>query len=256
MSAKSQPGPSSDDLSARLAQGYWAESRRPWASLVFIAPFLLIYEGGLLVLGPHAVRNGADAWLRSFLEGLGFGEYFLLPLLTVVILLAWHHTTRQPWRLRPGLFWGMAGECVLLAFCLLLVLKVQRGLSHATGLAAALSIGEDIREHVGAAVGFLGAGIYEELLFRLVLFSGLMWLLRWMRVEPTPRKLSAVVASSLLFAAAHYVGPYGDTLAWFSFLFRFLAGVFFAILFVCRGFGIAAGTHAGYDILVGLSSGP
>jgi len=251
MSTKAQPDPARDDLAARLARGYWAESRRPWASLIFIAPLLLVYEGGLLVLGPHAVRNGADAWLRSLLEVLGFGEYFLLPLLTVCILVAWHHTTRQPWRLRPGLFWGMAGECILLAFCLLLLLNVQRGLSQAAGLAVALSVGQ----HVGTAVGYLGAGIYEELLFRLMLLSGLIWLLRWMKVEPPQRLLTAVLASSLFFAAAHYVGPYGYPLTAFSFLFRFVAGVFFAILFIYRGFGIAAGTHAGYDILVGLLAG-
>jgi membrane protease YdiL (CAAX protease family) len=251
MSAKPQPGFTPDDLTARLAQGYWAESRRPWASLVFIAPLLLVYEAGLLVLGPHAVRNGADAWLRSFLEGLGFGEYFLLPVLTVIILLAWQHTTRQPWRLRPGLFWGMTGECILLAFVLLLILHLQRGLSHAAGLTVALDGGRQ----VGNVIGYLGAGIYEELLFRMMLLSGMIWLLGWMRVEPGPRRFSAVVASSLLFAAAHYVGPYGYTLAWFSFLFRFVAGVFFAVLFLYRGFGIAAGAHAGYDILVGLSAG-
>jgi len=61
-----------------------------------------------------------------------------------------------------------------------------------------------------------------------------------------------------MFAAAHYIGQpdepldLADILFWFSFLFRFLAGVFFSVLFVYRGFGIAAGTHAGYDILVGL----
>jgi len=254
MSAKSQSVPATEAAAGRPAGGYWAESRRPWASLVFIAPFLMTYEAGLLLLGPHAVRNGAEAWLRSLLEGLGFGEYFLLPALTVVILLAWHHTTRQPWRLRPGLFWGMAGECVLLAFFLLLVFHVQRGLSQATGLTAALSAGGPV-EQFGAMVGFLGAGIYEELLFRLMLLCGLIWLLGWMRVEPGPRRLSAVVASSLLFAAAHYIGPYGYPLTGFSFLFRFVAGAFFAILFLYRGFGIAAGAHAGYDILVGLSAG-
>jgi membrane protease YdiL (CAAX protease family) len=62
----------------------------------------------------------------------------------------------------------------------------------------------------------------------------------------------AVTTTSLLFAAAHYVGPYGDPFNGFTFLFRSLAGVFFSILFVYRGFGITAGTHAAYDILVGL----
>jgi membrane protease YdiL (CAAX protease family) len=83
------------------------------------------------------------------------------------------------------------------------------------------------------------------------------WVLqRW----GTGRRLSifcAVLLTSVLFAAAHYVGnreAVGLTEVgfWFSLTFRFFAGVFFSVLFVYRGFGIAAGTHAGYDILVGL----
>ena len=62
----------------------------------------------------------------------------------------------------------------------------------------------------------------------------------------------AVLLTSLLFSIAHNVGPYGERFAWFNFIFRVLAGVFFSVLFVYRGFGIAAGTHAFFDILVGL----
>ncbi len=62
----------------------------------------------------------------------------------------------------------------------------------------------------------------------------------------------AVVVTSALFSAAHYAGAHGETFDWFSFCFRFLAGAFFALLFVYRGFGIAAGTHALYDIFVGV----
>ncbi len=240
------------EAALQLDEGYWAESRHPWPSLVFIAPLLAVYEGGLLFLGPHGVRNGADAWLRQLLSMLGFGEYFLLPVLTVCILLGWHHTTRQSWRLRPGLLSGMAGECVLLSFCLFLLLKLQAVLFQPGLLPAELSIGGVI----GTAVGYLGAGIYEELLFRLILLSGLAALLKWLGLQQRwPRMVAAVLLSSLLFAAAHYVGPYGDTLHLFSFTFRFLAGVFFSLLFVYRGFGIAAGTHAGYDILVGVLAG-
>jgi hypothetical protein len=62
------------------------------------------------------------------------------------------------------------------------------------------------------------------------------------------------VLSSLLFSAAHYIGPYGDAFDWLTAFFRFLAGAFFAVLFIFRGFGIAAGTHALYDVLVFLSA--
>jgi hypothetical protein len=56
----------------------------------------------------------------------------------------------------------------------------------------------------------------------------------------------------LLFSAAHYIGPLGDSFALYSFTFRAVAGLFFAMLFLLRGFGIAAGTHFFYDLLVGL----
>ena len=72
----------------------------------------------------------------------------------------------------------------------------------------ALSIGEKIKE----AVGFLGAGIYEELLFRLILLSLLAWAFRRAGTTPRMSMILAVIFSSLLFAAAHYVGPYGETI--------------------------------------------
>ena len=60
----------------QLAERYWVESRRPLASLVFIAPLLIVYEVGVLLLG---VQNGADAFMRRLLDLLGFGQHFLLP---------------------------------------------------------------------------------------------------------------------------------------------------------------------------------
>ncbi len=237
--------PSSRPVAA-LAAGYWAESRRPLASLVFIAPLLVIYESG--VLASAAVRNGADDWLRESLRMAGFGQYFLLPILTVCILLGWHYTTRRSWRLSRGLLWGMAGECILLAICLWLVLKLQGTLMQTTAEAIRTSLPDIL---VGA-VSYLGAGIYEELLFRLILLKVMVLGLIRLGVRPRPSMVAAVVLNGLLFAAAHYVGPCGEELETFTFVFRFLAGTFFSILFVYRGFGIAAGSHAGYDILVGL----
>lgn len=242
---------------------YWTESRRPLASLAFIAPLLIVYELGVLVLGPQAVRNGADVWLRQLLELLGFGQYFLLPVLTVCILLGWHYTIRQPWRVSPGVLSGMTIECLLLAVVLRLILQLQGELLQAITAPAAsqllpLAITLDLANRVRGLVGFLGAGVYEELLFRLILLSLVVAAVR--RAGGTPRKslVAAVLATSFVFALAHYVGAYGEPIHlmawsfWFSFLFRFLAGIFFGTLFVYRGFGIAAGAHAGYDILVGL----
>ncbi len=257
-SATDQGGPL-----AEPAVGYWAESSRPMTSLLFIAPLLVVYELGVLVLGPAAIRNGADLWLRELLKCFGFGQYFLLPVLTVGILVSWHYTTRRPWRMTSGIFSGMIAECLLLALCLRLVLQAQSTLFEA--LAGPLGPGEsapamgmDVSRAVRGAVGFLGAGVYEELLFRLMLLPAAAWTLKRLGIPRRNSVILAVLLTSLVFAAAHYVGVRGEALwlaepaFWFSFSFRFLAGVFFSMLFVYRGFGIAAGTHAGYDILVGL----
>ena len=245
----------------RLGAGYWAESHRPLASLAFALPLLALYEAGVVVLGPAAARNGADVWLRTLLDLAGFGQYFLLPLLTVSILLGWHYTSRQPWRLARGTLAGMAIESGVLSVCLWLILQLQGALLHvvaghtggtpepaATGLSAAGT--------VGGLVGYLGAGVYEELLFRLMLLPVVACGVRRLGVAGVPSLVVAAVSTSLVFAAAHHVGQHGEPLDWFIFLFRFLAGLFFCVLFVKRGFGIAAGTHAGYDILVGIFLAP
>lgn len=238
------------------AAGYWSESRRPLSSLIFVAPLLLVYEAGLILMGPNAVRNGAEVWLRCFLDAIGLGQYLLLPILTVGTLLGWHYTTRQPWRVSPGIFSGMAVESMLLALCLRLLLYVQGVLLQVATPLARLSEGQDffsgVAQAIRTAVAYLGAGIYEELLFRLVLLS---LVIGAMRAAGAPRRLGllvAIVCTSLLFSAAHYIGASGETVRWFSFAFRFLAGTFFAVIYVYRGFGIVVGAHAGYDILVGL----
>ena len=232
-----------------MATRYWTELRQPLASLIFIAPLLVIYEVGVLALGRNAVRNGADAWLRQLLDQLGFSQYFLLPALTVGILLAWHYLTRRPWRVSGSVFYGMIGECALLSVCLRLLLQLQGLLLQTVAGAMALNVSAAM----GSMTAYLGAGVYEELLFRLLLLPLLAWVLRRLAMSPSAAMVGAVLLSSLLFAVAHHVGPYGESFTCFKFFFRLLAGTFFAVLFVYRGFGVAAGTHAGYDLLVGLS---
>jgi membrane protease YdiL (CAAX protease family) len=144
----------------------------------------------------------------------------------------------------------MAVESLLLAIGLRMVLVLQSTILLQIADPPALS--HDWTIKIKEAMGFLGAGIYEELLFRLILITAAVWLIGlWL---PDKRKIAvlAVIASSLLFAAAHYVGAAGDEFGWFSFSFRFFAGVFFALLFLYRGFGITAGSHALYDIIVGI----
>jgi membrane protease YdiL (CAAX protease family) len=230
---------------AQTAETYWVESRRPLASLVFIAPLLVVYELGVLLLG---VQNGADAFMRRVLDVLGFSQHFVLPFLTVCILLAWHYLAHQPWRLSGGIMSAMAVECLLLGVCLRVVLLLQDTMFLSISAPMTCNIGDKLR----AAIGFLGAGIYEELLFRLIMLSFVAWGFRRAGVKSAVSMILAAVVTSLLFSAAHYVGPSGEAFGWFSFTFRFMAGMFFSVVFIYRGFGIAAGSHAAYDLLVGV----
>jgi hypothetical protein len=97
----------------------------------------------------------------------------------------------------------------------------------------------------------LGAGLYEELFFRVVLVTLLAWgarrLLGW---RPLVAGVFAVALGAFLFSGFHYIGPYGDQLQLFSFTYRMIAGLFFSGLYLLRGFGITAWTHALYDVLV------
>ncbi len=238
---------------SQRAEYYWNESPQPLASLVFVAPLLVLYEVGVVWLGPEAVRNGADAWLRALLRLAGFGQYFLLPCLTVSLLLAWHYLSRRPWRICPGVLYGMVGECLLLAVVLRALMEFQgRLLEQLACRVDAAPAGLRASGAVRNAISFLGAGIYEELLFRLGLLSLVVWAARQCGFKPGTSAAMGVGLASLLFAAAHHVAPESEPLCWSVFAFRFLAGVFFSVLFVYRGFGIAAGTHAAYDLLVGL----
>jgi hypothetical protein len=97
----------------------------------------------------------------------------------------------------------------------------------------------------------LGAGIYEELLFRVLLVGLFAWIgRRVLGFRPLIAGTSAAIAGALIFSAFHYIGPFGDPWQLYSFVFRTIAGLFFSALYLTRGFGITAWTHALYDVFL------
>jgi len=236
--------------------GFWAQylqqSVRPLASLAFVLPLMVVYEVGVLVLGPEAIRNGADVVMRQLLDLSGFGQYFLLPVATCIILLAWHHVRREPWRFSPRVLPVMFAESIAWGLLLFAVHCVMSAFSE--DIFAAVAAQSQTADKLAKLVAFCGAGLYEEFLFRLVLLSAAMGLIHLAGGTPRATAIVAVVVTSVIFSAAHYKPfmPYGEPLLLYSFVFRFLAGVFFAVLYLRRGFGIAAGTHAFYDVITQL----
>jgi hypothetical protein len=238
----------------RYPAGYLLSTRHPWPCLLFLLPLLLAYEVGVLCLGgahADALRNGADSWLRWLLDGFGFSQLYVPPALIVVVFLVWSWWRRWD---RPydctGIWIGMIIESAAFAVGLW-------GLSRGLGpfldrLGIRLSYAPSTETTLGQVITFVGAGIYEEVLFRLILFSGLIWLMRHVQFSAFKAVPLAALASAMIFSAAHHVGPFGEAFDSYVFLFRTLAGLYFALLYQLRGFGIAVGTHAAYDVLVGV----
>jgi hypothetical protein len=192
--------------------------------------------------------------MRQALAEVGLTDHWFLPLCLVVALLVWHAADPRDWRFAPSSVVGMGLESLFFAVALV-------GLSRVVDLgftcleaspAAAMAAHAPARAHPAAPlIGFLGAGVYEEALFRLALVPLFFGILRLLQMPTVLASSIAVTSSALLFSLAHHAGSPGETFTWFAFIFRWLAGVYFAWVFVVRGFGVAVGTHSAYDVLVG-----
>ncbi|MBA3761039.1 MAG: CPBP family intramembrane metalloprotease [Gemmatimonadales bacterium] len=236
---------------------YGRLTRAPRYSLTFALPLLVAYEVLAFSLSHDevtGVRNGADVLLKSIFLAMG-GRNGLVVFGALLVgggaWLVWQDYRRSR-NLDPRLFGLMALESAVYALAFGLVTSTLTGL-----LLPGLSV-----PSAGAAGRWslptqlmisLGAGIYEELLFRVILVSGLAWMARralgW---SATASGVFAVLVGALIFSTFHYIGPYGDRLELGSFTFRAVAGVLFSGLYLQRGFGITAWTHALYDVFLAV----
>ena len=237
---------------------YYRDSRSTRYAVLFAAPLLVAYEmSAWLLSSPTApgVRNGADVLLKSLFVQFGGrnGVVAFEVLLTLVgLVLVVRDWRRHPGPLRWRVFPLMLVESVVLAAAIGVVLRyATAAVLHVFLLATPSRLGTPTQLMVS-----LGAGIYEELLFRVILVGVLSVLAKrvfgW---GPRGAGLFAVLSSALVFSAFHYIGAYGDPMQLSSFLFRFLAGLVFSTLYVLRGFGITAWTHAWYDVIVTMGGG-
>ena len=246
----------SEQQDNNVAVDYWNEARTPLSSLLFLLPWIAIYELGVLAIGqdqPDAMRNGADFWMRSLLTRAGAGQ-LLLPLIVLGMLLAWHILRKNPWQVRLETQFGMLAESVLLAVVLVAVGQCHDIVFRSLVVRDTVPEGvlNAIRGSVSQAVSYIGAGVYEEVMFRLLLVPAAFLGFRMFEFPPKYAAMMAAISSSFLFALAHHVGPAAEAFNLFAFSFRVAAGLFFAAVFLLRGFGITVGCHAAYDLLVGI----
>ncbi len=223
----------------------------PLTSAILVFPLFLTYQLG--ILGGHG-QNGVDLVTRALIELCKHDlANYLLALAAMlvgyaaILVILRHHGSFHPNRFLPVLlesgFYALSMGSLIL-FAMSKVTSFFPGLSVpvlpelATGNASPLDI----------LVISAGAGLHEELVFRVVVMGGLAWLLSGIGARSA--WLVALVVSSLVFSLAHHLGPMGEPFAFAAFIYRTLAGVFFAIVYQVRGFAVAAWTHALYDLYV------
>jgi hypothetical protein len=239
-----------------MASTYWGATRQPRYSLLFAFPLLIAYEAlARLLSGEEGVRNGADVLLKSLFlllggrTGLTVFAALLLGTGLVLIVFDW----RKSGAPKPGYFAGMLVESIAYALLFGSVVATLTGLLlH--GPNGLMTPGGPMLALPTQLMVSLGAGIYEELLFRVVIVSALAKLAAsgfgW---KPALAGVFATLCGAFIFSAFHYIGPLGDRLEVGSFVFRMVAGVLLSGLYLLRGFGIAAWTHALYDVFLTLS---
>ncbi len=220
---------------------YFEQSEDLVNSLILVLPLLLIYEVGLLFNG-GVTLNGVDFITVLLARQWGVTGLLVFNGLLVVAGLVGLKLLQHKKRFDPRIIVPVAIESTI--YALLLGTVILFVMSRIPGLSA----GPAAYGVLDRVLLSLGAGVNEELVFRLGLFSGTAWALS-KATDKSAAVAIAVVFSSLLFSLAHYVGP-SESFALHSFVYRFLAGALFCGLFCLRGFAVAVYTHAIYDIYV------
>ncbi len=226
---------------------YLLKSKTSFYSFLFTLPLFFLYEVNILFLSWDdilVVRNGADFLMRNILESFdiyglyGLGLVFFLGLLVTYIFFI---KEDQQQEVNVNFLFIMLAESMLWSvFLYFLLFKFMVLLMN--------PVGKTILQQVTLAIG---AGIYEEFLFRVLLIAGLSGILGFVFMwDKTFKNIIAIVLSGGIFSAFHFMGEYGDFFSMELFLIRFFAGLILGVLYMYRGFGITAYTHSIYDLIV------
>ncbi len=234
---------------------YFRQTRTWTYSILAVLPLLLVYEFLIMVVNlgrEMSVRVGADVWMKRLVSDLSGTWHVTIGLVLFVAgLIVFAVDRKKDVVIRPRYFGWMLLETVIYAIVLALAISATVGLLFANLWPIADAGGGFAKLGLGTQVALsLGAGLYEELVFRVILVGGLYYIIRRLTVSGPRPYIAAAFIGAIIFSTVHYIGPYADTFALASFVFRFLFGLALNALYLVRGFGVAAWTHAIYDLYV------
>lgn len=231
-------------------RAYWSASKRPLQILLFLFPLVLAYELALIFLLRDAdnVRTVlAHKFLLQFFDAFQVAPEAALHLggvAIIAVLLAWHALARDPWRASIQAAGLMALEALVLTMPLLVLSRLVMQARLGAPLTPPLNppAGPQFDFWSGKAIA-VGAGLYEELLFRMLLVAVVHTLL--VDLGKASHGLGAAIAVFVSAAAFTWYHPLHD---FTDVSFYFLAGLYLGAVYVFRGFGIVVAVHALYDL--------
>lgn len=227
---------------ARAKGGYVQATQRPLNCLFFVLPLLLFYQIGVGAYGSVLL---APRHLQRVLTYFGAGVSLLPPALILAALFFQHLFRKDPWTIQPRVLAGMFGESVAWTVPLIALAWL---LGHIGGASGAAAGGGPAFRNV---VVMVGAGVYEEFIFRLVLIGlvGLVFV-DVLTLPEHPTTAAAVVVSAVLFAVYHpeVSGASWGTVPWGRLFFLSAQGVLWGVLYVFRGFAVAVGSHVTWNL--------
>ncbi len=233
-------------------ESYFQLSRSLSAGFIASLPLLAIYEIGVLSMVGRDINAAAQifkapiSWLKSNpTELLGTDPILIINGVLIVAALFALWRLGQRGGLNPGTFGGMFVESVTYA-----LLLGPLALFMLTGRLQFGGFNPDFSAFGWKVVASAGAGLYEELIFRAILLGAIYTVCHdGLNLRPFTAGALGLLLSGAVFSAAHFLSP-GETANYPAFLYRLFAGMFLGGIFLTRGFGIAAWTHALYDIYI------
>jgi len=233
-----------------------ADKPGAWVDLALTLPIFVAYHIGVIFLNVH---NAADVVTFEILRAAaGSRELYILFTLAIGTVFtgvfAWLGRGEA---FRTSKFVQIALEGILYAYVMRLVGSYVVGAVFA-GNSAIANEGK-----FAGAVMSLGAGFYEELAFRVLLFAGGAKILGYFFGDTGPNppgkraiarvflvKMIWAVVCAAIFSFVHYTGALGDGFDLKTFVFRMVLGFTLTLIFVTRGFAAAVWAHAAYDMWV------
>ncbi len=229
---------------------YFSATNTLLYSYLISLPLLLLYEVLIFLAQPDSeqvVRISVDVWIKTLFSYIG-KDVLSITLILVALLgmFVLYRERKKLSSLKMSYFFTMLIEASFYAFFLALLINTT-----VSGLLQIIQVSpvESLPTLQQLALS-LGAGLYEELFFRVILVSALLFILKKVFAKQSLAFASAILLAALIFSMVHYVGTLGDSFTLGSFLFRFLFGLALNAIYLWRGFGMAAWTHAIYDLMV------